>query len=147
MKTITRSEGIHVPGWHGPRPGGGMTGITDELDKGVAHAADLLRTQFRCDIEIRFNSHRESGGAWIKDGGENCTAGIRAFIRTRKHTAKHGAGKPLGGILFSPYAKPEVMKDQVRFSMSSYSVKTPNFKTAEECIAWIGKNIDQSRLR
>ena len=143
---VTRSTGTHVAGWHGPRPGGGITGITQELDKGVELAADLLRNQFKCDVEIRFNSHRESGGAWINDGGEKCTVGIRAMIRTRKHTAKFGAGKPLGGIQFCPYLKPEVMKDGVRFSMHCGSVHTPEFKTAEECMNWIAKMTESYKI-
>lgn len=63
---ITRSTGIDVP-FPGPRPGGGMTGATPTLDAMVASAAEALRELFGRDVEIRFNSDRMSGGAFLKD--------------------------------------------------------------------------------
>lgn len=45
--------------------GGGYRGLTDELDAMVARAAELLRETFGQDVEIRFNSDRRSGGAWL----------------------------------------------------------------------------------
>lgn len=65
---ITRSLGIAVPGWFGPRPGGGVTGATEELDRTVAQAAEALAEALGRDVEIRFNSDRLSGGAYFGDG-------------------------------------------------------------------------------
>mgnify|MGYP001578595543 FL=1 len=78
--TITRSVGIDT-GYMGMRAGGGYRGITDELDSIVAKAADLLAQEYGRDVEIRFNSDRLSGGAWIKDERtNNTTIGINAGL-------------------------------------------------------------------
>jgi len=77
MATITRFTGITVPG-SGLRPGGGYEGLTTELDASVAEAADLLASHFGTDVEIRFNSDRLSGGAWLNlPGGTRAEIGIR----------------------------------------------------------------------
>lgn len=75
--TITRSTGID-PGipWGGIRPGGGYRGITEELDEVVAQAAERMAAEYHCDVEIRFNSTRKSGGAFRPDG-LGITAGLR----------------------------------------------------------------------
>ena len=60
--------------------GNGGHGKTEELDKLVEQAAKWLTNEFGRDIEIRFNSHRESGGAWLKNSLEgfagNCQVGL-----------------------------------------------------------------------
>lgn len=60
--------------------GGGYEGKTKELDDVVAREAELLHKHYNKDVEIRFNSDRESGGAWIKDGKENCSIGLSARL-------------------------------------------------------------------
>lgn len=82
---IQRSSGIVVNAGGIPWIiGGGYNGITQELDAVVEEAAKLLLATFNSDIEIRFNSNRRSGGAWLKNGIEgiwgNATIGITAGI-------------------------------------------------------------------
>lgn len=80
--TIERSTGIPVRGWAGPLPGGGFSGDTQELDDAVKACAELLQNTLGKDVVIRFNSHKESGGAWVKsevmfDAGIGLRAGYR----------------------------------------------------------------------
>jgi len=72
--TITRSTGISpgVP-WAGPLPGGGYNGKTKRLDRAVARSAEWLGRHFACDVQVRFNSHRLSGGAFIYPGAKGKT--------------------------------------------------------------------------
>lgn len=71
---ITRSTGIAVTAlglpWAGPLPGGGSEGTTRALDRAVQRYAQVLQAWLgrRVRIEIRFNSDRRSGGAWVWDG-------------------------------------------------------------------------------
>lgn len=72
MSTITRSFGISpgVP-WGGPLPGGGYEGKTRRLDLAVQRCAKWLGEHFACPVEIRFNSDRQSGGAFIYQTAPN----------------------------------------------------------------------------
>jgi len=86
--TITRSTGIHVPDWGGPLPGGGYQGITGELDAVVAQAAAALASAYGQPVVIRFNSDRESGGAWLVTGdGRDNETGICAILVTAQARA------------------------------------------------------------
>jgi len=78
---ITRSTG-RVLGIVGVA-GGGYLGLTPELDDTVTAAAGRLAEAYGIDVEIRFNSGRESGGAWLctPDGG-NAEVGIAASVVT-----------------------------------------------------------------
>ena len=68
MSKIERSRGIFI-GSMGLRAGGGYSGATSELDAAVQQAAEMLAVAYPgFDIEIRFNSDRRSGGAWLKVG-------------------------------------------------------------------------------
>lgn len=79
---ITRSAGITVRGWAGPLPGGGYEGKTRALDCAVSKQAHWLENYFNRPVEIRFNSHRESGGAWIVDPShENAGIGLNVGLR------------------------------------------------------------------
>lgn len=85
--TIERSTGTPIPGTM-LTAGGGYSGITAELDAVVAQAADQLARAYGMDIEIRFNSDRESGGAWLKDAaGRHNWVGICAQLVTARARA------------------------------------------------------------
>ena len=82
---ITRSYGIPVTVGGIPYlVGNGGQGKTEDLDKLVQQAANWLANEFERDIEIRFNSNRESGGAWLKNSLEgfagNCQVGLGAGL-------------------------------------------------------------------
>jgi hypothetical protein len=86
MPEITRSTGIN-PGFPhmGPLPGGGYRGLTEELDAAVTQAAELLRAEYGRDVEIRYNSDRQSGGAFVVDDlppgwDHKCVVGICAAL-------------------------------------------------------------------
>ncbi len=63
---ITRSLGID-PGlpWSGPLPGGGYNGKTKRLDRAVQRFAEWLHRQIAGPVQVRFNSHQLSGGAYV----------------------------------------------------------------------------------
>jgi len=63
---ITRSLGI-APGlpWGGPLPGGGYEGKTKRLDRAVQRFAEWLHQRIAGPVQVRFNSHRLSGGAYV----------------------------------------------------------------------------------
>lgn len=72
--------------------GGGYQGCTAELDAVVMQAAAALAEAYGADIEIRFNSDRESGGAWLKTAdGRNNRVGICASLVTARHRAQEEA--------------------------------------------------------
>ena len=66
---ITRSPGIS-PGlpWGGPLPGGGYEGKTKRLDRAVQRFAEWLHVRIAGPVQVRFNSHRLSGGAFVYPG-------------------------------------------------------------------------------
>ena len=66
---ITRSLGISpgVP-WGGPLPGGGYDGKTKRLDRAVQRFAEWLHRRIAGPVQVRFNSHRLSGGAFVYPG-------------------------------------------------------------------------------
>lgn len=82
---ITRSTGIPLGKPAIAVAGGGYQGITRELDETVARAAALLEQAYGRNVEIRFNSGRESGGAWLvtPDGG-SADIGIGASLVTAR---------------------------------------------------------------
>lgn len=68
--------------------GGGYSGATAELDETVQQAAEALAGAYGRDIEIRFNSDRESGGAWLKTpDGFSAHVGIGASLVTAQRRA------------------------------------------------------------
>ena len=78
--------------------GGGYQGITRELDETVAEAAALPGQAYGQDVEIRFNSDRESGGAFLRtpDGRNADQADLPGGRRPRRrllagHEAREGA--------------------------------------------------------
>lgn len=86
MTTIERSTGAETP--YGV-VGGGYRGCTAELDAVVADAARALAEAYGADVEIRFNTDREGGGAWLKTAdGRNCRVGLTAHLVTARHRAR-----------------------------------------------------------
>ena len=85
--TITRSTGTPIPGT-GLVAGGGYRGLTAELDAVVREAASALVRAYGGDVEIRYNSDRESGGAWlVTPDGRNDRVGICASLVTARMRA------------------------------------------------------------
>jgi hypothetical protein len=85
--TITRSTGTPIPG-SGLVAGGGYRGLTGELDAAVCEAARALVRAYGTDVEIRYNSDRESGGAWlVTPDGRNDRVGICASLVTARARA------------------------------------------------------------
>jgi hypothetical protein len=89
---IERSTGIHIGGT-GLFAGGGYEGATPDLDAIVAEGGRVLAEAYGMDVTIRFNSDRESGGAFLrtheKDSiGANAEVGICASIVTARHRAQ-----------------------------------------------------------
>lgn len=82
---ITRSTGIPLTAGSVTvaLAGGGWQGITAELDGIVAHAAEVLAAAYGLDVEVRFNSDRESGGAFlVTPDRRNGDVGIGASLVT-----------------------------------------------------------------
>lgn len=81
---IERSTGIPIVigGVFYGSCGNGYEGKTKELDNVVMKEAMILADLFGKDIEIRFNSDRESGGAWIKNNDGSSQVGLSAGLRT-----------------------------------------------------------------
>jgi len=86
---ITRSTGIPATagGVFYGMAGGGYQGATDELDAVVQEAAEALARAYQMDVTIRFNSDRESGGAWLVTHEQdaidaNAEVGIGASVVT-----------------------------------------------------------------
>lgn len=82
MSKIERCAGINTG--LGYVVGGGYSGQTDELDAVVQKEAEILQDLYGRDVVIRFNSDRESGGAFIKDGAEDSSIGLCARIFNAK---------------------------------------------------------------
>lgn len=79
--SVSRSSGVVVGG--GFVAGGGYRGATDALDNTVQTAANGM-AEWGGDVEIRFNSDRRSGGAWLvtsRNGrlDSNCEVGLNAY--------------------------------------------------------------------
>lgn len=89
-RKVSRSTGMYVPGWFGPNPGGGYKGSTLELDGAVRSQAEWLIKQFDVDVEIRFNSNRQSGGAWVVDNKlKNTGIGLNVGRTYNRDTCTH----------------------------------------------------------
>ena len=122
---ITRSLGIS-PGlpWGGPLPGGGYDGKTKRLDRAVQRFAEWLHRRIAGPVQVRFNSHRLSGGAFVYPGLDadaritfrhaGNRAGRAAYHARERTTAarsglgQRGRGEPaglgMGGLLDRSHA-------------------------------------------
>jgi hypothetical protein len=86
---ISRAEGtpITISGQPtGQFAGGGFSGASVSLDETVQIAGELLADAYEMDVQIRFNSDRKSGGAWLRTSveegiGRNAEIGICAVQR------------------------------------------------------------------
>lgn len=84
-QNIERSPG-HPIGVSGLRAGGGVKGLTADLDNLVTEAAEALSALYGgAPVTIRFNSDRMSGGVWLKTAevdyiGGNAEVGIFASV-------------------------------------------------------------------
>ena len=87
LPAITRSKGTAVGGFV---VGGGYRGITDDLDSVVEATAEYMTTEFNMPVEIRFNSDRRRGGAWLNFDGNTSAVGISANQHETKKEAKEG---------------------------------------------------------
>jgi hypothetical protein len=90
--TIERNAGLPIAGT-GLMAGGGYSGATPDLDAIVAGAGRVLAEAYGMDVTIRFNSDRESGGAFLMthktDGiGANAEVGICASVVTAWQRAR-----------------------------------------------------------
>lgn len=82
MANIERCKGIDTG--FGYLVGSGYYGKTRELDDIVQQAANLLRKTFDTDIQMRFNSDQQSGGAFVKDDRSSSEIGITAGLANRE---------------------------------------------------------------
>ena len=66
---ITRGTGIPITiaGTTYGYAGGGYSGATKELDETVVRESEFMAKEFKKPVEIRFNSDKQSGGAWIRN--------------------------------------------------------------------------------
>ena len=82
--TITRHRGkVCVPGLPFMY-GAGYEGATEELDRLVVRAAKMLWKAYSLDVEIRFNTDRRSGGAWLKIGEDADLCGLCVGLRKQR---------------------------------------------------------------
>ena len=79
---ITRSTGIPITigGMTYGYAGGGYKGATQELDDAVVRESEFMAKEFKKPVEIRFNSDKQSGGAWIKNQSGSSQVGLSAGL-------------------------------------------------------------------
>ena len=169
--TITRSSGLST-GFSGFIAGGGYSGMTKELDDTVAKQATMLAEAFGRDVEIRFNSDRRSGGAWLKDDlpgfAGNAQAGFTARIAAKPPKGKtyhqwlnelgeeHGWGPGMDKVLreapqevaISTYIKEAVLKDSSIANSGNLDSRyaSQEHSSLREGIAFLKKHVDRSKL-
>ena len=96
---VHRSPGTIVTiGGTGAIVGGGGHGLTPELDAAVDEAALSMAERFGTNVEIRFNSDRRRGGAWLvthpgkNSVWDNTWVGINAQLSRTRAEAEANAG-------------------------------------------------------
>jgi hypothetical protein len=120
--------------------GGGYSGATEELDALVVKAAEILEREFGRDVEIRFNSDRRQGGAWLKDDlprfEGSCSVGINAGYR--------GGQK----LQISAFLAAEVLLDPTMANSGTperrYSYA--DHETVEAALAWVTAHVDRLKI-
>lgn len=162
---ISRSTG-YDPGipTMGMRPGGGYSGSTEELDRSVQEDAKWLADAFPgFDVEIRFNSDRQSGGAFLQGLGD--PYGTRAAAGWRGVMAEVSVGlntgivsqgaadwrreHPIAGEASVMTRPGELYHGVVLEDVLSISGETElerRFSTAAEARDWLLQNVDFSKI-
>lgn len=160
--TITRSTGLYT-GYMAYFCGNGYEGLTEELDDIVKREAELLTTTFNRDIEIRFNSDRESGGAWLKNSLEgfagNCQVGLGAGIRTVKpegmsrddwvhNSTRQFRDSQPKELYIDTYVKQSALKNP---SLADSGLDDSRYcflhhKSVDQALAWLIANVDTETI-
>lgn len=144
---ITRSIGIVASGYI---VGGGYEGITKELDNIILNEAELLQDSFNTDVEIRYNSHRKSGGAWIKDNNYSCKIGLCARLAKSKYLTMTTEER-----INTPFSEIDKYPDDIIIIYTFISKEFLNDKqegeykehdTIKNGIEWILKSINKEKL-
>ena len=161
---IKRSAGIPVVVASIPYiVGGGYEGKTKELDDAVQLEADLLTKAFNRDVEIRFNSDRESGGAWLVNSEKgfrgNCQVGINAGLY-----AKTPEGMSQDDFLIKStrqFIKSQPKELYIETYISASCLKNPKLakdgttddpkcaiyhKSVNDAIEWLIANVDKAKV-
>ncbi len=160
--TITRSTGLYT-GIGAYFCGNGYEGLTKELDDTVKREAELLTTTFNRDVEIRFNSDRESGGAWLKNSLEgfagNCQVGLNAGLRaikpegmTRedwlfKATRQFRDSQPKA-LYIETYVSASCLKDPslAKDGTDDDPKCAVYHQSVAEALAWLIENVDTNKI-
>jgi hypothetical protein len=156
---ITRSAGLPVTVAHIPYlVGSGYEGFTKELDDTVKREAELLTTTFNRDIEIRFNSDRESGGAWLvnslKGFDGNCQVGFNTGLKAIRPAGmtdddyfKTWRTLPKG-LYISTYVKDSALKDASLCNSGNPDSRYCwlEHKSIEDALAWLVVNVNTDKL-
>ena len=165
-KTMTRSPGTTIT--VGALPfvvGGGYQGVNKELDQTVKQAAKLLLFAFGQNVEIRFNSDRKSGGAWLKDNlpgflNKSCHIGVTASLYPAWPARMHSEDKWAMSVaeveaipkrlVLNIYAQAAVLPPFMRLLATNgledkpYAyIEAPDVATA---IAWLVQNVDRKAV-
>lgn len=136
MPEIKRHGGTAV---HGFIVGGGYEGRTKELDQIVQREAELLKATYNRDVQIRFNSDRLSGGAWLVNSLPGfsgcCQVGLCAGNREAT------------GLYIDTVVDASALRDK---SLATEGVRRDySYKihaTVEDALAWLKANVDSSKL-
>ncbi len=160
--TITRSTGI--PAGYGLFAGGGYSGASESLDQTVQYAAEAMQQAFGRDVEIRFNSDRCSGGAWMRHPGEgvlgaNVKVGVRAVLITQeaneravKHLLALASMQRKPGLYVSARFAHDVARGGLKLDKpsgidtSGQPYTSAEHESVDAAIAWLTERIDVAKL-
>jgi len=131
---MNRSAGLSpgVP-WAGPLPGGGYQGLTPKLDAAVLAQARWLETHLGEDVEVRFNSDRRSGGAFLAVGEFSHDIGLGVALTTE------------GGLSYAVYASQCFLVRPELATEGGYAY--PRFRTARGAREWVARNVRREEAR
>ena len=149
---ITRSIGGCFQGYI---YGGGYEGKTKELDDIILKAADLMQKAFNTDITIRYNSDRESGGAWIKDNSSSAIIGLNARMAKSQFnnmtteqkiniTTEEYNNLPFDMIVIDTVIEKSVLANENHVNLCSICCTDHN--SLEDGIAWILEVTDTNKV-